>query len=71
MCVVAPRVLKDKNYPEIPTVITMVWTDPPTPPLSSRVLINDLDLIVEYQGKTFVGMYFPLMSNADIGGLEI
>jgi hypothetical protein len=38
-----------------PLQFTLVWTDPPTPILSSRVLVNDLDLSVELRGRTYLG----------------
>ena len=35
--------------------LTLVWTDPPASTFSSTVMVNDLDLTVDYNGT----IYYP------------
>lgn len=56
--------LVDVNFP---LTFTLVWTDPPTPLLSPRVLVNDLDLSVKLGDRTYLGTYRRLSSVRYVG----
>lgn len=54
------------SHPETPFKVTMVWTDPPVSTFSSHVLVNDLDLSIQYENNTFYPNKFETCYCIDI-----
>lgn len=50
--------------------LTLVWTDPPTTPMASSALLNDLDLELTHNATSAIWLPWVLNSNAALSNLQ-